>query len=234
MQHIKDQNWFAVGLDVIVVIAGIFLGMQVQQWYEGRQELEQEREILYLLVNESIQRINYFESRIAYIDTKIASQEASIQALIDGKLPDSMTNDDFVEGVTITRMLASPSPPNAIYDSIIATGEIRLLRNKTLVQALANFQSRLTGAREYAMRLAMSKPAQSDYHPAIQSIYDPSLPGKRRQYAQFDDLVGDPAFLRQSIDILRMVSALQLRRNELLDDAQSLHQLICNESSEDC
>ena len=34
MQHVKEQNWFAVGLDVIVVIVGIFLGMQVQQWYE--------------------------------------------------------------------------------------------------------------------------------------------------------------------------------------------------------
>ena len=33
MQHVKEQNWFAVGLDVIVVIVGIFLGMQVQKWY---------------------------------------------------------------------------------------------------------------------------------------------------------------------------------------------------------
>jgi hypothetical protein len=29
MQHIKEQNWLAVGQDVIVVIVGIFLGMQV-------------------------------------------------------------------------------------------------------------------------------------------------------------------------------------------------------------
>jgi hypothetical protein len=31
MQHIQDQNWFAVGLDVLVVITGIFLGMQVTE-----------------------------------------------------------------------------------------------------------------------------------------------------------------------------------------------------------
>jgi len=36
MQHVKEQNWFAVGLDVIVVIVGIFLGLQVQEWYEAR------------------------------------------------------------------------------------------------------------------------------------------------------------------------------------------------------
>ena len=30
--HKSDQNWFAVGLDVLVVITGIFLGMQVTEW----------------------------------------------------------------------------------------------------------------------------------------------------------------------------------------------------------
>ena len=31
-QHIKEQNGFAVGLDIIVVVVGIFLGMQVTEW----------------------------------------------------------------------------------------------------------------------------------------------------------------------------------------------------------
>jgi hypothetical protein len=32
MQHVKEQNWFAVGLDVLVVIIGIYLGLQAQEW----------------------------------------------------------------------------------------------------------------------------------------------------------------------------------------------------------
>ena len=46
MQHIKDQNWFAVGLDIIVVIVGIFLGMQVTEWNEDRVNQNRENEIL--------------------------------------------------------------------------------------------------------------------------------------------------------------------------------------------
>lgn len=38
MKHVTDQNWFAVGLDVIVVITGIFLGMQVTERNEERKE----------------------------------------------------------------------------------------------------------------------------------------------------------------------------------------------------
>ena len=37
-KHITEQNWFAVGLDVIVVVVGIFLGMQVTDWNEQRKE----------------------------------------------------------------------------------------------------------------------------------------------------------------------------------------------------
>ncbi|PCI33566.1 MAG: hypothetical protein COB54_04525 [Alphaproteobacteria bacterium] len=36
-KHIVDQNWFAVGLDVIVVVVGIFLGMMMTEWNEKRQ-----------------------------------------------------------------------------------------------------------------------------------------------------------------------------------------------------
>lgn len=31
MKHVTDQNWIAVVLDVLVVITGIFLGMQVSR-----------------------------------------------------------------------------------------------------------------------------------------------------------------------------------------------------------
>lgn len=36
-KHFSEQNWFAVGLDVIVVITGIFLGLQVTEWNDDRK-----------------------------------------------------------------------------------------------------------------------------------------------------------------------------------------------------
>jgi|GEM_PF-4034116 len=42
VKHVTDQNWFAVGLDVLVVITGIFLGMQVTEWNEQRKETQRE------------------------------------------------------------------------------------------------------------------------------------------------------------------------------------------------
>ena len=33
-KHLKEQNWFAVGLDFLIVVVGVFMGFQVQQWNE--------------------------------------------------------------------------------------------------------------------------------------------------------------------------------------------------------
>ncbi len=33
-QHIKDQNWFAVGLDFVIVVVGILLAFQITSWSE--------------------------------------------------------------------------------------------------------------------------------------------------------------------------------------------------------
>ncbi|WOJ92940.1 hypothetical protein R0135_14265 [Congregibacter variabilis] len=46
MGDVKQQNWFAVGLDIIVVIVGIFLGMQVTDWNETRKNINDSEKFL--------------------------------------------------------------------------------------------------------------------------------------------------------------------------------------------
>jgi len=36
-QHVKEQNWFAVGLDLLIVVVGVFIGIQVANWNDTRQ-----------------------------------------------------------------------------------------------------------------------------------------------------------------------------------------------------
>lgn len=31
-KHVKDQNWFAVGIDFVIVVIGVFIGIQVANW----------------------------------------------------------------------------------------------------------------------------------------------------------------------------------------------------------
>ena len=41
-RHVRDQNWFAVFLDFLIVIIGVFIGIQVANWNEARVAAERE------------------------------------------------------------------------------------------------------------------------------------------------------------------------------------------------
>lgn len=45
-QHLEAQNWLAVGLDLAIVVVGIFLGLQVSAWNGSRQDRLREADIL--------------------------------------------------------------------------------------------------------------------------------------------------------------------------------------------
>ncbi|MBL4617818.1 MAG: hypothetical protein JKY46_08980 [Robiginitomaculum sp.] len=42
-KHVKDQNWFAVGLDFFIVVAGILIAFQITNWNERRQEFHKQQ-----------------------------------------------------------------------------------------------------------------------------------------------------------------------------------------------
>ena len=37
-KHVKDQNWFAVALDFVIVVAGILIAFQITNWSAARQD----------------------------------------------------------------------------------------------------------------------------------------------------------------------------------------------------
>lgn len=37
-EHVKDQNWFAVGVDFVIVVIGVFIGIQVSNWNAARED----------------------------------------------------------------------------------------------------------------------------------------------------------------------------------------------------
>ena len=37
-QHVKDQNWFAVSIDFVIVVVGVFIGIQVANWNDVQND----------------------------------------------------------------------------------------------------------------------------------------------------------------------------------------------------
>ena len=45
-EHLKSQNWFAVAIEFVIVVVGVFMGLQVQDWNDQRKERLEEYDLL--------------------------------------------------------------------------------------------------------------------------------------------------------------------------------------------
>jgi len=60
-EHVKAQNWTAVALDFVIVVVGVFIGIQVSNWNDARGERNAEAKYLISLaqdMKESITEID--------------------------------------------------------------------------------------------------------------------------------------------------------------------------------
>jgi hypothetical protein len=51
-RHLEEQNWTAVWIDLLIVIGGVFIGIQVTNWNDARLAREREKTVLSALKQE--------------------------------------------------------------------------------------------------------------------------------------------------------------------------------------
>lgn len=64
-KHVKDQNWFAVGIDFVIVVFGVFIGIQFANWNDAQSDRS-----AYLKAHDRM---------VAEVRRNIANQEAVIE-----------------------------------------------------------------------------------------------------------------------------------------------------------
>jgi hypothetical protein len=135
---LKTQNWVAVWLDLAIVVLGIFLGLQVSQWYEGRQELAEEVLVLQRLQSEFDEIIAVARSAVQFHQDEIVALELVLRSLKNGELnPD---DEDQVRSGLRTAMEYDLGPGRSgTYIEILSSGQFRLLRDQELRSALSKY-----------------------------------------------------------------------------------------------
>ena len=134
-QHIKEQNWFAVGLDVIVVVVGIFLGMQVTEWNEERQRQELSEAITERLINDLLYEAFNYEYLVEYYD----DVQSNINRVISDLENQNQQSDiDFLVSAYRSTQYLIYYRRTTTFDEITANGQIDLIKDP-LVKSTAEY-----------------------------------------------------------------------------------------------
>jgi hypothetical protein len=85
-EHVKAQNWFAVAIDFLIVVIGVFVGIQVNNWNQERLSRVQERELLGRLRVEMERNIASAQEKIRFFDT-VYDSAGRTYAFLGGDAP---------------------------------------------------------------------------------------------------------------------------------------------------
>ena len=123
---IKDQDWFVVTIEIMIVVIGIFIGLQVDDWNEQRKENTLQQIYKDRLVRDIKTDMSHAQARLHYFTVVKAYGEKAL-AYLD--LP--QTERKPTPDILITFMLASSRWENfysqVTYDELKSTGRIHLI-----------------------------------------------------------------------------------------------------------
>ena len=159
IDHVREQNWTAVGVDFVIVVFGVFVGIQVSNWNEARQGTDQQQRYLERLTAD-------FRS----IQQRIDRHFATFEGIIDGadyiQQLLSLSEAEFREFAVDPQRLKDAAslldhtriPPgsSATYLEMVAAGQLSALGNPVLRDKLAEYE-RLAGIHLEVHRMSVAQ-----------------------------------------------------------------------------
>lgn len=145
-QHVSDQNWFAVAIDLAIVVVGVFLGIQASNWNQRRIDAVKGQIYRAMLIDDVRDNQQNIEMRLAYFRHVRKGSLAALAAL-EGPIAD--LDDQFL----IHAYQASQHIPWAMkrttYDQIMSSGAMNDLGDQTLQDHIANYYFAETVAAKF-------------------------------------------------------------------------------------
>ena len=135
-KHVKDQNWFAVALDFIIVVFGVFIGIQVSNWNDERVLVQTERKYIERLREDLASNHDDVTQRIAYF-TQVRNH--GLQALIALEKPQETLGEAFLIDIYQASQILGRKFGTDTYDEILSVGASEAISDVAVRKRLANF-----------------------------------------------------------------------------------------------
>jgi hypothetical protein len=140
-EHVRAQNWFAVLVDFLVVVIGLFIGLQVDTWWENRKE--QALEQLYL-----VELLEDFNGNDAKLSEARAGLERIIEAMVELQGQAALESPDLDVQALNERFALIQSMPSFLavkraYSNLTGSGDLRLIENRDLKNSLAQYYAQV-------------------------------------------------------------------------------------------
>ena len=177
-KNVKDQNWFAVFLDFIIVVVGILMAFQISNWNAARQE-QASQKLMHQRLLQDFEIIEQQNDRaVEYIENQMDALIVLQKAVARGNVEEG---EDEPIKYALESWFSYPSfnQRSGTYTELLSSGRLDLIENESLRVALSKYdlgvlQSKYNetrihefliqniGSIEFAQYRTMAPPARND------------------------------------------------------------------------
>lgn len=157
MEHLRKQEWTAIGIDFVIVVVGVFVGIQVANWNSDAVDRRRGVEYVERLSRDLEADLAARRADVAYY---AAVQDSLVRANDLLNQPSSDAEDLVVAAYRASELMYSP-PTRATWDEIVSAGDIGLLPRGAVESGIASYFAADTG------QMSMESMERSEYRRAV-------------------------------------------------------------------
>ncbi|MEP1143501.1 MAG: DUF6090 family protein [Henriciella sp.] len=171
-KHVKDQNWFAVGIDFFIVVVGVFIGIQVANWNSANLSQRTEKAFL-LQLHEEIVKAE-LELNSPRVDLPGVEERIGLFVSAYFRDPAKVLDEELCNIATGVNQLPNVIGTMSAVEELVSTGRLSQLEDTALRESITEYYelskvgaARLPELREAAVNLEVAFPSYFSLRPFI-------------------------------------------------------------------
>lgn len=234
MEHVKHQNWLAVGLDFVIVVLGVFIGFQLTEWNAARAAARDEARALLRLQEESEEAVRYFQNFVAIFDKGNDKRRQAIAALTAGS-EEGYDHETLLDGVASLGFYPAISPKRSVYDEVTTSGMFSKLSDEHVRESVAAYYAELSFIQG---QLPFWRQRAGEYEEsaglAFRRRFQPNGEWDIQYSMDFEALAQNEKFLNDATSALRNQYVFQRYRRGVLEAAEEMCRELSRATEKEC
>jgi len=124
ISNIREQQWAAIAVELLIVVVGVFLGIQAANWNDDRLQQEEGRQIAERLIADLRRDLNSRQTLVQYYQAVFESAERTVSWLNSESIDDPSAL--IIDAYRSTEYAHRPET-RATYEELISTGSLGLI-----------------------------------------------------------------------------------------------------------
>lgn len=219
IRHVQAQNWTAIAIDLVIVIVGVYIGIQAQAWNSDRENRAIEHQYLtslhdqlWTIIGDNEDRVGRFEERL------VALQE--IANVFEGRDESAQLDSRHCIAIAVSHIYVGQIVVPPAVEELLSTGRLQLVRSDDMRRAIVSFSQAIEGVRQLNFDIQSDRAVLSRRHPEMITL---SLQGLDNVTCDFDAMRASASFRNELADnsyrhgsyVRNIVAGQQALRTEL-------------------